>query len=376
MTDVAEAALVCNSGRSPYVQHAVGVSTPETLVALEVAGAQWVVCSNLMRPHVEALPAAFDAADRKVVAYEDAGFGTALSRGVVPDARFASALAEFCSAIAPSATMVVPPDFPVELADALAERGIRYRIDRDFFDRRRRTKTPAQITSLRDAQRAAEAALTAIRDELRARRAATAEDLRRIALHTLSDHRCIPASKLTIAPGRQSARLHEAGSGAIAEGVPVLVDVYPRHLTTGYWGDITRTFCVGPAPPELTRMHETVHHVLTETKKRLRAGLDCAEIARHAHTLFREAGFDVGDVDAETTAGTFPHLLGHGLGLDLHERPFLDIGENDRLQAGDVVTIEPGLYKPGFGGVRIEDLVVITESGYELLTDFPYELEL
>lgn len=376
MTDIAEAVLVCNSGRSPYVQHAVGVATPETLVALEVAGVQWIVCSSLMRPYVEALPAESDAADRKVVSYEDAGFGTALSRGVVPDAPFASALAEFCSAIAPSATVVVPPDFPVELADVLTERGIRHRVDRDFFDRRRRTKRPAQLKSLREAQRAAEAALTAIRDTIRSRRAATAEDLRRIAWHTLSDHGCIPASKLTIAAGRQSARLHEAGSGSLAEGAPVLVDVYPRHLTTGYWGDITRTFCVGPAPPELTRMHETVLHVLTETKNSLRAGLDCAEIARHAHTLFREAGFDVGDADDETTAGTFPHLLGHGLGLDLHERPFLDVDENDRLQAGDVVTIEPGLYKPGFGGVRMEDLVVITDSGYELLTDFPYELEI
>ena len=156
--------------------------------------------------------------------------------------------------------------------------------------------------------------------------------------------------------------------------MPIVVDVFPRDLESGAWGDLTRTLCVGEPPAELVERHRHVREAQRRATEAVRPGVSGEELNRIAASYLAEQGYATRlgrDGGAPLEEG-FIHYLGHGLGLDLHEAPTLDEG-GETLVVGDVVTIEPGLYRPGWGGCRIEDVVVVTEDGYEMLTDCPYD---
>ena len=158
----------------------------------------------------------------------------------------------------------------------------------------------------------------------------------------------------------------------IARNVPIVVDIFPRDLESGCWGDLTRTLCVGEPPEELVEWHQHVREAQRRATAAVRPGISGAELNQIAMDCLAEHGYPTRHGGVEVEDG-FAHYLGHGLGLDLHEAPTLDEG-GEVLIPGDVVTIEPGLYRRGFGGCRIEDVVYVTEDGYELLTDCPYDL--
>lgn len=365
MSDV----LICADARSPALRHELGLAVSERVVYVEVGNARYVIASPFARPGLEQVP------DLTVLAFESYGFAPGLSRGVTPDSSFAAGVLDVCRDLGISAA-VVPPDFPLEVADELRARGIGLTTDREAFDGRRRVKTEEQLAGIRRAQTAAETALAAIRDEIQNVASTTSEELRELGWSIFVEHGCAPNPKLTIASGERSGLLHEAGSGPIEQHQPILVDVYPQELRSGCWGDISRTFCKGEPSPELSRMHSVVCAVLDEVKRAIRPGITGDELAAIAHASFREAGYRVGpsSLNGDDVAA-FPHILGHGLGLELHERPFLDAG-GEPLVAGDVVTVEPGLYKPGWGGVRVEDVVLVRPQGNELITRFPYDLSI
>jgi Xaa-Pro aminopeptidase len=339
------------------------------VVYAETGNARYVVASPFARPALAQLP------DLTVLAFESYGFAPGLSRGVTPDKSYAAGVLNVCRELDISSA-AVPPDFPLEVADELRASGIELSADREEFDGRRRVKTEAQLNGIRRAQKAAETAMGAIRDQIQKATSTTSEELRELGWGIFVEHGCAPNPKLTIASGERSGLLHEAGSGPIQPHQPILVDVYPQELQSGCWGDISRTFCKGEPPPELSRMHSVVCTVLEEVKGAIRPGTTGHELAAIAHAAFTDAGYSVGpsSPNGQDTA-TFPHILGHGLGLELHERPFLDAG-GEPLVAGDVVTVEPGLYQPGWGGVRMEDVVLVQPGGNELITRFPYDLSI
>jgi Xaa-Pro aminopeptidase len=146
-------------------------------------------------------------------------------------------------------------------------------------------------------------------------------------------------------------------------------------MASGCWGDITRTFCIGEPPAELADWHRAVREAQQRAMEVVRPGISAGEPYAIACDVLEAAGYATRRTGAAggILEEGFVHYLGHGLGLELHEAPTLDDG-GETLVVGDVITIEPGLYRPGFGGCRIEDVVVVTESGYELLTESPYEL--
>jgi Xaa-Pro aminopeptidase len=180
-----------------------------------------------------------------------------------------------------------------------------------------------------------------------------------------------------VAHGAQGAVGHDSGSGDIPDGAPVVVDIWPRDRQSRCWADMTRTFVAGGAEPdeEIARYWELTRESLRRIYPMIRAGADCRSIYEASCEPYHEAGLptQLSKEPGTVLRDGFFHGLGHGVGLEIHERPNLGRAP-DTLVAGDVITIEPGCYRHGFGGVRLENLVVVTEDGCETLTDFPYDL--
>jgi Xaa-Pro aminopeptidase len=282
----------------------------------------------------------------------------------------------------------VPPSFPVELADYLRAAGVAITPDRELFELRRRIKDEGQLNAIRAAQRATEAAFVAARELLGSAspgphglvaggELVTCERVRDVITRTLRDHGCEGEPPL-VGAGPRGALVHDLGSGPIHPGEPVIIDIFPQSASSRYCADMTRTFCWGEAPERLSVMHATILEALKRSTEAIAPGVNGQVPWEVACDVIEAAGFRTvrGLAEGETLSEDFFHGLGHGVGLEVHEAPDMTIGVREPLLAGDVVTVEPGVYQRDFGGVRLEDLVVVTEGGHELLTDFDYELEI
>jgi Xaa-Pro aminopeptidase len=281
---------------------------------------------------------------------------------------------------------LVPNAFPLGIAEALRARGIQLRVDGAEFARRRRVKTEAQLAGIRRAQRATDAAIAAVAAMLREAGGdkgglalggtpLTSERLRRRAEEVLAEHDASGEELTIVSHGVQTADGHDRGSGQIWAGEAIVVDVFPRDRESGCYADTTRTFCVGEPPDELVEYHRLCRGALERSVAAVRPGVSGRELHEIACAVFDEAGYptQLTKTPGEPLLEGFYHSLGHGVGLEVHEAPSLG-RSGQELVAGDVVAIEPGCYRPGFGGCRIEDLVLVTEDGAEVLTDLPYDL--
>jgi Xaa-Pro aminopeptidase len=273
---------------------------------------------------------------------------------------------------------IVPPDFPLAWADRLREERIELRIDADTFDLRRRRKTDSQLAGIRRAQVAADAAMTVAARLIRELPAGLSCEQVRVAMQEIcAEHAAELPDSAIVAHGAQSAVGHEEGSGPIEHGEVVLVDIWPRDKVSRCWADMTRTFVAGGAAPpaELQEYWQLTRASLESVTAAIRPGAVCRDLHALSCEPFEAAGKPTARTKPENSVleEGYYHGLGHGVGLEVHERP--NLGRSDeRLIAGDVVTVEPGCYRPGFGGCRLEDLLLVTEDGCEVLTDFPYEL--
>ena len=270
----------------------------------------------------------------------------------------------------------VPPTFPLAVADHLRAGGIELIPDEELFVERRRTKSGAQLDGIRRAQRAADAAMAVAAEMIHAG-GTTAEDVRAAMQAVCEERGCELPDDVVVAPGAQGAVGHDSGSGPLGDGEPVVVDIWPRDKASRCWADMTRTFVAGGREPseEIARYWELTRESLRRIYPMVRAGADGRAIYEASCEPYREAGLptQLSKEPGTVLRDGFFHGLGHGVGLEVHERP--DLGRlGDDLLVGDVVTLEPGCYRRGFGGCRLEDIVLITEDGYEVLTDFPYDL--
>jgi Xaa-Pro aminopeptidase len=281
---------------------------------------------------------------------------------------------------------LVPHTFPLEIADYLRENGVEVRVDREFFAGRRRVKTEVELAGIRRAQRACEAAMDAARELMRAADRSngsltldgeplTCERIKSRVENVFSEHG-VAAEESIVSHGPQTAIGHDMGSGPIAPSEPIVLDLFPRDRETGCYADMTRTFVVGEPPEELVAYHRVVKEALDRSLAEIRAGKDGSEVNRIVSEHFQEHGYPtlLNKQRGEVLMEGFFHSLGHGVGLEVHELPILGRLAGQELVAGDVVTVEPGLYRQGFGGCRLEDLVLVTEDGAENLTRFTYDL--
>lgn len=280
-------------------------------------------------------------------------------------------------------SVTVPGNFALQYADPLRERGFMVRFEESFFPSRT-CKTSQEITYIQQTQQHNETALNhAIQiisdaeigpDDILYYQGTmlTSEYIRHQIQLTLLELGCMDLHSI-VACGEQATRPHELGSGPLFARQSIILDLFPYSLKTRYFADMTRTVVKGQASDELKQMYDMVRTAQEKAIQSIRAGVNGLDIHRQLQEFFAQEGFETTSVDGVPQG--FIHGTGHGVGLEIHEPP--RIGNIEAiLESGNVVTVEPGLYYPHIGGVRLEDLVVVTEDGCTNLTTYPKILEL
>ena len=283
-------------------------------------------------------------------------------------------------------SVTVPPTFRLLTADHLRSKGIDVVVDADAWVDRRRRKTPWEIEGIERAQRAVETAMATAARMLREAELTSNNRLRyegeiltaewiRETMSTELLAQGAESEEIIVQSGDACLEGHEIGHGAILPNQSCVIDCFPRDRRTGVYTDMTRTFVPGAASEELASLHKHVRTALEMSFEAIRPG--ASGLYNKVADYFHSEGFptQLHDGGADTVKEGFPHALGHGVGLEVHERPYLG-RRGDELREGDVVAIEPGLYIRGVGGVRLEDTVLVTDAGVEHITDpYPYDLQ-
>jgi len=281
-------------------------------------------------------------------------------------------------------SVATPPRFPLRTADGLRERGVDVAADdRSVVTDIRATKTEQEREHIREAQAANEAAMARAEELIagatvgddgqlyHAGDVLTSEFVKQEIEMELLRHAC-SLDETIVACGRDGADPHDRGSGPLVAGEPIVLDIFPRHKTTRYFADMTRTFCRGEPSDTVEEWYDLTLEAQRAALSAVEPGASAEAVHDAACDVYEDAGLPTLRSD-ETAETGFIHSTGHGLGLAIHEQPSVATG-GPELEPGHVITIEPGLYDPAVGGVRIEDLVVVTADGFENLTDYEKRL--
>jgi len=180
-------------------------------------------------------------------------------------------------------------------------------------------------------------------------------------------------NRTIVAGGRQACDPHEPGHGPLRAHEPIILDIFPRAQETGYFGDMTRTVVRGRASEAVRKLYDTVREGQRLAFQRIRDGVPTKDIHGAVREFFERQGYKTENRSGRMVG--FFHGTGHGLGLEIHEAPRLGAHSTETLKSGHVVTVEPGLYYPELGGVRLEDVALVTNSGSHNLTRFEKVLE-
>jgi Xaa-Pro aminopeptidase len=374
--------IVADTIRSPELRHEVPLTIPDAFLYVERNGTKHVVAHSM---ELVRLPAA--APHLTPHPLEEFGYDELFKEGRTLEEIQLEIKVRACRSLGVERA-VVPAKFPVREADHLRAHGIELTVDKAFFDERRRSKNEAELAGIRRAQRAAEAGMAAGLDLLRRAEPngaglvvdgeqLTSELIKLQAERAFGEHDALAVDEFIVSHGAQTAVGHDMGSGAIQPGEVVLFDFFPRDRASACFADMTRTFVVAGEPDEeLREYHGLVKEALDRCVDAIRPGLTGKELHTMVCEFFHEHGqpTQLHKPDGQVLDSGFYHATGHGVGLEVHEKP--SIGRTgEPFVPGDVLAIEPGLYRPGYGGVRLEDLVLVTEDGAEVLTEFPYDLE-
>lgn len=277
----------------------------------------------------------------------------------------------------------VPANFPIEYADLLRGMGYEIAVRPDPLFPSRVLKEPREVEAIADTQRAVEEAVAAAMHTLRDAEVRsgvlysggavlTSERIKQMINVKLMERECV-AQHTIVACGVDACDPHHEGTGPLLANQPIIFDVFPRSSRSRYFADMSRTVVKGRASEGMKRLYETVLEGQEWGVTQVKAGVDGQSIHEGICERFRRKGYDTGLKDGRMQG--FFHGTGHGVGLDIHEAPRVS-KVSHVLQAGEVVTIEPGLYYPSIGAARIEDMVLVTGDGGVNLTRFSKELEL
>ena len=298
------------------------------------------------------------------------------------DARL-DVIAEFISEVKKDIKLVVPRNFPLETADGLRKRRIGIEIDSGReLARVRSCKKDEEIIQIRRVQEVTEKAMEIaekIISDANIRKGVlyengeviTSEIVKREIEFFLMKNGC-DAGDIIVASGEQGADPHDTGRGPLIADAPIIIDIFPSDKVSGYHADMTRTFVKGNPSDEILDRYSITREAMESAIGMIQPGAKGNEIHNIVCDTYEEAGYETLRSNPNTSIG-FIHSTGHGVGLDIHEFPRIN-SEEVILEVGNVITIEPGLYDPDEGGIRIEDLILVTENGYENLTKYPKEI--
>jgi len=380
--------IVADSERDANMLYAVGMFVPDPFIYFRHHGKSAVVMSDL-----EIDRAKHEAHVDEVISMSE--ITTPLEKRLGRRAKFADIIAAIFRRRR-IRTARVPANFSLVHAEQLRSHGIRVWTDDSPIFPQRELKRPDEVKAIERSLRTTEAGLAAGIAMIRAARIGrdgrlmlggavlTSERVRaeiNIAMIRLGG---IGAHTI-VAGGRQACDPHDRGSGPLRTNQAIILDVFPRDERTGYYGDMTRTVVRGKASEALRRQFAAVRDAQRAAIRTIRAGIDGHTVHRAVQKVFEERGYKTGTASPNQKSEIrnqksarqqgFFHGTGHGLGLQVHEAPRMGIVPC-RLRAGHVVTVEPGLYYPGVGGVRIEDVVLVTTNGCRMLSKFPVALEI
>ncbi len=269
----------------------------------------------------------------------------------------------------------IPRDFPYHIAQVLKEDGFSFEAIKSPFHQLRAVKSNEEVEKIKKTQDACNLAMKAAVEMINKSEIVnghlnyrgfdlTAEQVRATIDHTLLEHGC-EAEGTIVACGKDSANPHWEGSGVLHADEPIVIDIFPRGKQSKYFADMTRTVLKGEASEKLIDMYNAVLEAQEAAIAMIKPGIRCGDIHKKVCDIFEEKGYAT--YKSGSTVG-FIHSTGHGVGLEIHEAP--SVGENEVvLTQGNIITIEPGLYYPDIGGIRLEDLILVTADGYKNLTE-------
>jgi Xaa-Pro aminopeptidase len=304
---------------------------------------------------------------------QDLGYREKMKEKKDPSIAYAACLSELLAGEGIK-KVAVPYDFPIFDSNFLTEAGFSIVPIKSPFRKIRSLKKSKELEAIKYAQMAGEKAMEAAialiagaeeREGLlyHAGEVLTGAKVLSVIDHALLDYGC-EAEETIVSCGRDTANPHGTTDGPLQANAPIILDIFPRSKKKRYFADMTRTVLHGEASEELKKMYETVLAAQKKGLEMIKSGVSATEVHNVVCDVFEASGYDTYRSGAKVG---FIHSTGHGVGLDVHELPA--VGENGPLlESGNVITIEPGLYYPETGGIRIEDMVLVTESGCQNLT--------
>ena len=369
--------VVADSEHDANMLYEVGMFVPDPFVYLRIRGRSYVVMSDLeidrarrLAPHCRVL---------SLSRYQNKLRGNGV-RNASPAEVIHCILRE-----KRVGSVLVPANFPLGLANELQAAGVGIKARQGNFIPERELKSPAEVKKISAALGMAEVGMAEGVQMLKSARIGrnrrlmwhnaplTSEKLRAVIDTAILQAGGL-ATHTIVAGGTQGCDPHEPGYGPLRANEPIILDIFPRSQETGYFGDITRTIVRGRASEAVRKLYDTVWRGQLLAFKKVRAGTPTAEVHKTVQDFFTAQGYRTGR-RAGRMQGFF-HGTGHGLGLEIHEAPRMGASSTGALKPGHVVTVEPGLYYPETGGVRLEDVAVVTQAGSRNLTHFEKVLEI
>ncbi len=364
--------IIASSQHDADTLYATGFFVPDPFIFLQQDGRSTAVLSDL-----EVDRGRKEAQVDEVVALSEVS--RHLPKG--KDASFVEQIAAFLRS-RKVRRAAVPGSFPLGLATSLAKAGIQLVPQPGLFWPERECKNATELKLIRQALAITETGMARGIEVLGAAeigpknalrwnaRPLTSEILRAEIDAAILRAGGLPANTI-VAGGEQACDPHERGHGPLRAHELIILDIFPRAAKSGYFGDMTRTVVRGRASAAQRRLWETCLAGQKRALREIKPGQPGKRVQDGVRQFFAESGYPTEQRNGRWTG--FFHGLGHGLGLEIHESPRI---ATTTFQPGQVVTVEPGIYVPGLGGVRHEDVVTITTIGNRLLSRFPKPLEI
>jgi Xaa-Pro aminopeptidase len=366
--------IVAASENDPDMLYATRFFAPDAFIFLEERGKRTLVLSDQE----------IDRARKQAQADEFVPY-SALEKEVQGNQRKAPAYEKVLSHFLRKRgvrSALVPASFPLGFAQELEASKIRLRTTNGLFWPEREAKTEAELKLMGQALRITEAGMARAMEVLAASKPGaakklmwsgktlTSEVLRAEIDSAILRAGGLPANTI-VAGGDQACDPHERGFGPLKANSLIILDIFPRAAKSGYFGDMTRTVVRGRANEAQRKLWQTVREGQELALRKMKPGVDGLDLHNEVKRYFTDHGFPTEVRDGRQVG--FFHGTGHGLGLEIHEFPRF---QKTVFKPGQVLTVEPGLYYPGVGGARIEDVAVVTKSGNRLLSRFEKRLEI